>query len=55
MYVTPKKALQYYSVSKDTLRRWDKKGQIKTIRTDGGHRRYYIPSDKEQLSIMGSI
>ena len=50
MYVTPKKALQYYSVSKDTLRRWDKKGQIKTIRTDGGHRRYYIPSDKPNPS-----
>ena len=50
MYVTPKKALQYYSVSKDTLRRWDKKGQIKTIRTDGGHRRYFIPSDKPNPS-----
>jgi len=30
------------SVSKSTLRRWEKEGKIKSIRTSGGHRRYQL-------------
>jgi excisionase family DNA binding protein len=34
-------------VSIDTLRRWDKKGQLKSIRSEGGHRYY----SKEQIEM----
>jgi predicted site-specific integrase-resolvase len=44
MYVTPSQARQHYQVSDDTLRRWAKHLKIKTNRTKGGHRRYFIPS-----------
>ena len=45
MYVTPQKAKQHFQVTDDTLRRWTKQGKIKTKRTQGGHRRYYIPPE----------
>lgn len=45
MYVSTKKAKEYYSVSIDTLRRWAEHGKIKTTRTKGNHRRYFIPKE----------
>ena len=45
MYVGPEKAAKYYNVTKTTLRRWDNSGKIKTIRTKGNHRRYYIQNN----------
>ena len=47
MYVTPQKAKQHFRVTDDTLRRWQKQGKIKTKRTQGGHRRYFIPSQQD--------
>ena len=41
-YVTPKEACNYLGVSISTLRRWDKEGKIKSIRTPGGQRRFCI-------------
>lgn len=41
-YVTPKQAKKIYNVSDITLRRWEDNGKIKSIRTEGGHRRYII-------------
>ncbi len=41
-YVTPKEACNYLGVSISTLRRWDKQGKIKSIRTPGGQRRFCI-------------
>lgn len=35
-----KEASEFLGVSTDTLRRWEKAGKIKSIRTNGGHRRY---------------
>jgi len=37
---TPQEASRLLNVSIQTLRRWDKTGRIKTIRTSGGQRRY---------------
>lgn len=55
MYVNSKDAAKYYTVSLDTLRRWDKQGKIKTIRTEGGHRRYFIPKNNEQNIIYARV
>lgn len=35
-------AAKYLGVSRDTLRRWEKRGKIKSYRTPGGRRRYTI-------------
>jgi len=40
-YINTKTARQILGVSTITLRDWDKKGRIKTIRTPSGHRLYY--------------
>ena len=39
-------AAKFLSVSIDTLRRWEKAGKIRTLRSPGGHR-YFIKSDLE--------
>ena len=36
----PKQLADKLKVSKETLRLWAENGKIKTIKTDGGHRRY---------------
>ena len=41
-YVSPKKAAEHFKVTTQTLRRWAKQKKIKTIVTNGGHRRYYV-------------
>jgi len=42
MFVSPKKASEYYKVSKETLRIWSFSGKIESITTEGGHHRYKI-------------
>lgn len=41
-YVSPREAHEILGVSVQTLRKWEKKGRIKAIRTPSGHRRYNI-------------
>jgi excisionase family DNA binding protein len=36
------------AVSVDTIRRWEREGKIKSVRTDGGHRRYQLADFVEQ-------
>ena len=55
--LTTKQASEIAGVNKDTIRRWDDKGLIKSYRTDGGHRRYdaeslynYILQPKVEVS-----
>lgn len=58
MYVSSKEACEFYSVSIQTLRRWDKSGKIDTIKTDGGHRRYKInnfPTDIKKGYIYARV
>lgn len=43
-YVTPKEATRILGVSERTLREWEKKGKIQTIRTAGNQRRYDVTS-----------
>lgn len=44
-FCTPKEACNKLGVHIDTLRNWDKKHLIATVRTEGGHRRYLIDPD----------
>lgn len=55
--LTTKQASEIAGVNKDTIRRWEDKGLIKSYRTDGGHRRYdaeslynYILQPKVEVS-----
>lgn len=40
--LTMKEVCEILSVSMDTLRNWDKSGQLTAIRTIGKHRRYKL-------------
>ncbi|MEZ2225608.1 MerR family DNA-binding transcriptional regulator [Microcoleus sp.] len=41
------------AVSVDTIRRWENEGKIKSVRTNGGHRRYRLADFVEQK--LGNI
>ena len=45
MYVSSKKAQEFYNVSGETLRIWSEKGKIKFKTTKGGHRRYFVKTN----------
>jgi putative resolvase len=47
MYVTPRKAIDFYKVSENTLRTWANTGKIKYFATKGGHRRYLLPNSDD--------
>ena len=44
------KAAKHIGVSIDTLRRWEKKGVVKALRSPGGHR-YFLKKDLENLFV----
>ncbi len=46
-------AARALGVSVDTLRRWERAGQLVSVRTVGGHRRY-LRRDLEVLSTGGA-
>ena len=47
-FVSSAKAQQYYKVAEQTLRDWANNNKINYITTTGGHRRYYIPSERKE-------
>ncbi len=51
-YVSPGEAARHFCVSKETLRKWDEKGIIECIKTEGGHRRYKIPENRSRQKII---
>ena len=52
MFVNANKAQEFYGVTLDTLREWDKKGKIETVRTSGGHRRFFVPEKNDGKKII---
>lgn len=50
MLVDIKKASELLSVSKETLRRWEREGKILPQRTEGNHRRYDISLLKDTIN-----
>ena len=52
VYVSAKEAQKHYGVSIDTLRNWANKGQVETFRTQGGHRRFFIPEKTSGRKII---
>jgi putative resolvase len=51
-YLSPGETAKYFNVSKETLRKWDDKGVIECIKTEGGHRRYKIPEKRDNRKII---
>lgn len=49
--LTLEEAIKLIKVSKSTLRRWEKEGKIKSIRTPGGHRRYSVEELERTMGI----
>ena len=41
-FISPKKAADMLGVSPNTLRNWEISGKLFSIKTMGGHRRYYL-------------
>ena len=48
--LTLKEAAELLHVNKETLRIWERKGHIKSIRTPGNHRRYDMRDIEEFLN-----
>ncbi|RAP26795.1 MerR family DNA-binding transcriptional regulator [Candidatus Marinamargulisbacteria bacterium SCGC AG-333-B06] len=48
-FITIKEAAEILSVSRDTLRRWDKAGKLKTKRHPMNNFRIYNPAEVEDL------
>ena len=48
-FITIKEAAEILSVSRDTLRRWDKAGKLKTKRHPMNNYRIYNPEDIAKL------
>lgn len=46
--VTIKEAAEILGVHPQTLRRWEREGKIKPVRTAGGHRRYRLGKTKRE-------
>lgn len=49
--LTIKETADYLNVSQDTLRKWDRSGKLKPLKTAGGHRRYDISSLNEFIGL----
>lgn len=47
-YVNPRIALKKYGVSQRTLQRWADSGKIRHIRTERGHRRFWLDDQLEE-------
>ena len=50
MYVKPREASKYFNVSDNTLRCWARDGKIQYFTTEGGHRRYLLPTERSNQS-----
>ena len=53
-FITIKDAAEILSVSRDTLRRWDKSGKLKTKRHPMNNFRIYNPDDITKISRKAS-
>ena len=46
-----KQASEFLNVTQDCLRKWDKSGKLKPLKTVGGHRRYVLDELKKFIGI----
>lgn len=49
--LTIKETAEYLNVSQDTLRKWDRSGKLKSLKTAGGHRRYDVSTLNEFIGL----
>lgn len=48
--ITPKKASELLGVTIDCLRKWERAGKLRCVKTLGGHRRYKLEDIKKLLN-----
>ena len=48
-FISPQKAADMLGVSPNTLRNWEVSGKLMSMKTMGGHRRYYLKDVKNYL------
>ena len=46
-----KQASEFLNVTQDCLRKWDKSGKLKPLKTVGGHRRYVLDELKKFIGL----
>ena len=47
-----KQASEFLNVTQDCLRKWDKSGKLKPLKTVGGHRRYVLDELKKFIGLL---
>ena len=48
--LTPAEVARMFSVAPETVYRWGRSGKLRSVRTPGGHRRYYEADVKALLN-----
>ena len=49
--LTPAEVAQAFAVNPKTVTQWALKGRLSSVRTPGGHRRYYLDQVQEMLGV----
>jgi excisionase family DNA binding protein len=53
--ITPKEAAKILGVAPGTVKNWQEAGKITTVKTLGGHRRYYLSQIIELLETLTKV
>ncbi|MCK9459680.1 MAG: helix-turn-helix domain-containing protein [Proteobacteria bacterium] len=54
-FISPKEAADMLGVSTNTLRNWELSGKLMSMKTMGGHRRYYLKDIENYLKSINKF